>query len=158
MKALAKVGFSDELFMNEALNEAKKALKIAEVPVGAVIVKDQKIIARGYNKKESKNDATFHAEICAIKNASKRLSSWRLNHCDMYVTLEPCAMCAGALIQARIKRLYFGTFDKKAGAVGSVIDLTKVAEFNHHIEVISGVLEDECMQILKDFFSSLRKK
>jgi len=147
---------SHEWYMKQALKEAKKAYAKEEIPIGAVIVKNGEIIARGHNEKEFKNDATLHAEMTAIKKASRKLRSWRLNGCDMYVTLEPCAMCAGALIQARIRRLYIGAPDPKAGAVGSVLDILGVEKFNHKTEVVYGILEDECSAILKDFFKELR--
>jgi len=148
----------NEWFMLQALKEAYKSRSKDESPVGAVIVKDGKIIARGHNEKELKNDSTRHAEMTAIKKASKKLDSWRLNDCDMYVTLEPCTMCAGAIIQARLRRLYIGTPDPKAGAVGSVLDVLKIDKFNHKVEVIYGILEDQCSQVLKDFFKDLRAK
>ncbi len=146
------------LFMKEALKEAKRAYKKDETPVGAVIVKDGTIIARAHNEKELKSDPTLHAEISAIRKACKKLGDWRLNDCDLYVTLEPCAMCAGAIIQARVGRLFIGTPDPKAGAVGSVVDLLGVQEFNHRVEVSFGLLEEECSVILKDFFRELRKR
>lgn len=145
-----------EYFMKEALKEARKAYKKNEIPIGAVIVRENRIIARGHNEKELKKDATFHAEISAIRKASKKLGDWRLNDCDMYVTLEPCAMCAGALIQARIGKLFIGTADPKAGAVGSVIDILSVEKFNHKVEVTYGILEQECSNIIKEFFRELR--
>ena len=148
----------DYLFMKEALKEAKKAYKKDETPVGAVIVKDGIIIARGHNEKELKNDPTLHAEISAIRKACKKLNTWRLNECDMYVTLEPCAMCAGAIIQARVGRLFIGTSDPKAGAVGSVIDVLGVEKFNHKVDVSYGLLMEECSKILKDFFKELRQR
>ncbi|MFR5683457.1 MAG: tRNA adenosine(34) deaminase TadA [Clostridia bacterium] len=146
-----------ERFMKEALKEAKKAYEKEEIPVGAVIVKDNKIIARAHNLKELKKDTTNHAEILAIQKASKKLNAWRLNDCDMYVTLEPCPMCMGALIQARIRKLYIGTMDQKTGACGSVLNLAKDYEFNHKIETENEVLKEECEKLLKDFFKSLRK-
>lgn len=146
-----------ERFMNEALKEAKKAYKKLEIPVGAVIVKDGEIIARAHNVKEEKNDATKHAEILAIQKASKKLEKWRLNDCEMYVTLEPCSMCAGAMIQARLKKVYIGTMDEKTGACGSVLDLPKDYKFNHSVEIEYGILQPECEKILKDFFKELRK-
>ena len=149
---------SQHWFMNEALKEARKAYNKDETPVGAVIVKDGNIISRGHNQKELKKDPTFHAEMAAIVKACKKLGTWRLNECDMYVTLEPCAMCAGGIIQARIGRLFIGTTDPKAGAVGSVIDILKVDKFNHKVEVTYGILQDECSKILKDFFKELRKR
>ena len=148
---------SKEYFMKQALKEAEKALKKLEVPVGAIIVKDNRIISRAYNLKEIKKDTTYHAEIEAIKKASKKLNSWRLNDCEMYVTLEPCAMCAGAIINSRIKKLYFGTSDKKTGACGSVLNLLEDYKFNHKVIVEKGILQKECEKILKDFFKDLRK-
>ena len=143
-------------FMKAALKEAKKAYEKLEVPVGCVIVKDGKIIARAYNLKESKTDTTKHAEIIAIQKASRKLQSWRLIDCDLYVTLEPCAMCAGAIIQSRIKNVYYGTHDLKTGAVGSVFNLFDDYIFNHHVEFQAGIMEEECEKILKDFFKYLR--
>ena len=147
-----------EWFMRQALREAEKAYKKDETPIGAVIVRDGIIIARGYNTKEAKNDPIQHAEINAIKKACKKLATWRLNDCDMYVTLEPCPMCAGALIQSRVGRLFIGTGDPKAGAVGSVINILAVNEFNHKVDVNYGILEYECSKILKDFFRELRSR
>ncbi|HHV96735.1 MAG TPA: nucleoside deaminase [Clostridiaceae bacterium] len=145
-------------FMEQAYKEALKAYRKNEVPIGAVIVKNGEIIARGHNEKELKQDATLHAEITAIRKACKKLNSWRLNDCDMYVTLEPCPMCAGALIQARIRTLYIGALDPRAGAAGSVIDVFNVKEFNHKVEIIYGIMEEECSEILKRFFRELRAK
>ena len=147
----------EEKFMKEALKEAKKAYDKLEVPVGAVIVKDGKIIARAHNLKETKYDTTKHAEILAIQKASKKLNSWRLIDCEMYVTLEPCSMCAGALINSRIKKVYIGASDKKTGAVGSVFNLLEDYIFNHKVEYEKGVKQDECEKILKEFFKELRK-
>lgn len=146
-----------EKFMKEALKEAKKAYKKLEVPVGAIIVKDGKIIARAHNQKETKFDTTKHAEILAIQKASKKLESWRLIDCDMYVTLEPCAMCAGAIINSRIRKVYIGALDEKTGAVGSVLNLFKDYKFNHNVQFENRVLEFECKKILKDFFKELRE-
>ena len=146
-----------EKFMKEALKEAKKAYTKLEIPVGAVIVKDGKIIARAHNIKEEKQDTTKHAEIIAIQKASKKLETWRLNDCEMYVTLEPCAMCAGAIIQARLKKLYIGTMDTKTGACGSVLNLLKDFKFNHNVELETGILKDNYEQILKNFFKELRE-
>ena len=146
-----------ERFMKEALKEAKKAYDKLEVPVGAVIVKNGKIIARGYNQKETKKDTIKHAEIIAIEKASKKLDSWRLNDCEMYVTLEPCPMCAGAIINSRIKKVYIGTMDEKTGAVGSVLNLFEDFTFNHKVEVEKGILQEECKNMLKQFFKELRK-
>ena len=146
-----------EKFMKEALKEAKKAYGKLEVPVGAIIVRDRKIIARAHNLKETKKDTTKHAEILAIQKASRKLESWRLLDCEMYVTLEPCSMCAGAIINARIKKLYIGALDEKTGAVGSVFNLFEDYKFNHNVEVEQGIMKEECEKILKDFFKVLRK-
>ena len=146
-----------EKFMKEALKEAKKAYNKLEIPVGAVIVRNDKIIARAHNIKEEKKDTTKHAEIIAIQKASKKLETWRLNDCEMYVTLEPCAMCAGAIIQARLKKVYIGTMDEKTGACGSVLNLFKDYKFNHIVELETGILQEECEQILKIFFKELRE-
>lgn len=148
----------NEKFMKEALKEAQKAYDKLEVPVGCVIVKDNKIIARGHNLKETKFDTTKHAEIIAIQKASKKLKSWRLLDCDMYVTLEPCSMCAGAIINSRIKNLYIGALDEKTGAAGSVLNLFEDYTFNHKVIVEKGILKQDCEIILKDFFRKLRKE
>ena len=146
-----------EVFMKRAINQANKAYNKLEVPVGAIIVKDDKIIARAYNQKEGKKDATKHAEIIAIQKASKKLQSWRLLDCEMYVTLEPCSMCAGAIIQSRIKKVYIGAMDEKTGRCGSVFNLFKDYKFNHHVEVEYNVCQTECEEILKEFFKMIRK-
>ena len=146
-----------EYFMKEALKEAEKAYKKLEVPVGAVIVKEGKIIARAHNQKETKTDTTKHAEILAIQKASKKLKSWRLIDCEMYVTLEPCTMCAGAIIHSRIKKVYIGAMDEKTGAVGSVLNLFEDYKFNHKPEVEKGILKEDCESLLKQFFKELRK-
>lgn len=148
----------EEKFMKEALKEAKKAYNKLEVPVGAVIVKDGQIIARAHNLKESKKDTTKHAEILAIQKASKKLNSWRLLDCEMYVTLEPCTMCAGAIIQARVEKLYIGTMDYKTGACGSVLNVLEDYPFNHKVEYETGILKEECESILQKFFKELRKR
>ncbi len=148
---------NDEYYMRLALKQAKKAESIDEVPVGAVIVCDGKVIARGYNKKESKNDATLHAEMNAIKSASKKLGRWRLSDCDIYVTLEPCPMCCGAIINARLNRVVFGAYDPKSGCCETVTSLLSVPQFNHHPEVLGGVLLHECSEMLSSFFKSKRK-
>ncbi len=148
---------NDKCYMKYALREAQKAYIKEEAPIGAVIVKDGQIIARAHNLREKKGDATAHAEILAIQKACKKLGGWRLNDCDMYVTLEPCPMCAGAIIQSRIERLFIGTTDPKAGAAGSVVDLFNVDTFNHKVEVSTGLLQEECSEILKQFFRELRK-
>ena len=147
-----------EWFMYQALKEAEKALGKDETPVGAVVVRDGRIIARGHNEKELKNDSTLHAEMTAIRKSSRKLDSWRLNDCDMYVTLEPCAMCAGTMIQARLRHLYIGTVDPKAGAAGSVLNILQVDKFNHQVEITYGILEEQCSEILKGFFRNLRER
>lgn len=144
-------------FMRAALAEAKKAYLIGEVPVGAVIVCDDKIIARGHNTREIKQSVLGHAELNVIKKASKKLGTWRLENCDIYVTLEPCPMCSGAIIQSRIKNLYFGAYDLKTGAAGSVFNLFEYP-FNHQVNVNGGLLEEDCSRIIKDFFKELRQK
>lgn len=147
----------DNKFMKEALKEAQKAYDKLEVPVGCVIVKDGKIIARAHNQKETKLDTTKHAEILAIQKASKKLESWRLLDCEMYVTLEPCPMCAGAIINSRIKKVYIGTKDEKTGACGSKLNLLEDYTFNHKVEIETGIMKNECEEILKKFFKELRK-
>ena len=147
----------EEKFMQEAIKEAKKAYEKLEVPVGAVIVKNGKIIAKAHNLKETKFDTTKHAEILAIQKASKKLKSWRLIDCEMYITLEPCTMCAGAIINSRIKKIYIGTMDEKTGAAGSKLNLFADYTFNHNVEVETNVMQEECEKILKDFFKELRK-
>lgn len=146
-----------EKFMKEAIKEAQKAYKKLEVPVGAVIVKNGEIIARAHNLKETKFDTTKHAEILAIQKASKKLNSWRLLDCEMYITLEPCSMCAGAIINSRIKKIYIGAMDEKTGAAGSKLNLLKDYTFNHNVEIETNVMHNECEKILKDFFKELRK-
>ena len=146
-----------EYYMKQAIKEAEKAYSKLEVPVGAIIVKDGKIIARAYNQKESKTDTTKHAEILAIQKASKKLKSWRLIDCEMYVTLEPCTMCAGAIIHSRIRKIYIGAMDEKTGAVGSVLNLFEDYKFNHKPEVEKGILKEDCESLLKQFFKELRK-
>ena len=143
--------------MKEALKEAKKAYDKLEVPVGAVIVKEGKIIARAHNLKETKYDTTKHAEILAIQKASKKLNNWRLIDCDMYVTLEPCSMCAGAIINSRIRKVYIGALDEKTGAAGSVLNLFEDFTFNHNVEVEKGIMQEECETMLKNVFKMLRK-
>ena len=146
-----------EYYMKKAIKEAEKAYKKLEVPVGAIIVKEGKIIARAHNQKEIKTDTTKHAEILAIQKASKKLKSWRLIDCEMDVTLEPCTMGAGAIINSRIKKVYIGTMDQKTGAVGSVLNLFNDYTFNHQVESETGILKEECENILKQFFKELRK-
>ena len=149
---------NDEYFMKRALICAKKALKIDEVPVGAIIVKDGKIIASSYNTRESKSEAIGHAEINAIRKANKKLKAWRLDGCTIYVTIEPCLMCGGALIQSRIDRIVYGAKDNKGGAFGSSINILEAKNINHHPEVTAGVLEEECSAIIKEYFKKKREK
>lgn len=148
---------TNEYYMKQALKEAEKAYKKLEVPVGAIIVKNGKIIARAHNQKEEKKDTTRHAEIIAIQKASKKLQSWRLIDCEMYITLEPCSMCAGAIINSRIKKIYIGALDEKTGAAGSVLNLFDDYTFNHKVEVQKEILKEDCEKILKEFFKELRK-
>lgn len=143
-------------FMEKAIEEAKKAYIEDEVPVGAVITYQGKIIAAAHNLRETLSRATAHAEILAIEKACSVLNSWYLNDCDLYVTLEPCIMCAGAIINSRIRSLYFGAFDPKAGACGSVIDIFRLKELNHRVTVYAGIMEDECSLLLTEFFKSKR--
>ena len=147
---------NDEFYMKKAIKQAQKAALIDEVPVGAVIVKDGKIVASAYNTRESKKDALGHAEINAIKKANKKLNAWRLDGCTIYVTVEPCIMCAGALIQARVDKIVYGTEDFKGGAFGSSINILDAKNINHHPEVVSGVLKDECAEIIKEYFKGKR--
>ncbi len=146
----------DITYMKMALIEARKAVEMAEVPIGAIVVLDGEIIGRGFNQKESQNDPTAHAEILAIRDAARNISSWRLENSTLYVTLEPCPMCAGAMIQARVKRLVFGASDPKAGVTGTLYNLVEDKRFNHQLEVKGGVLAEECSSLLKQFFSELR--
>ncbi len=148
----------NEKYMKEAIKQAKRAAAIGEAPIGAVIVRRGEIIARGYNKRETKRSALMHAEIIAVNKACRRLGGWRLPECDMYVTLEPCPMCAGAIISSRMDNLYFGAYDKKSGCAGSVTDLFEKGKFNHDVNVRGGVLERECAELLTEFFRGLRKQ
>ncbi len=149
---------SHEYFMAFAIEEAYKAASINEVPIGAVVVKDSQIIAAAHNRREIDRDPLAHAEILAIKQASEYLNSWRLLDCTLYVTLEPCPMCAGAIIQSRIPTLVYGTADPKAGCVGSLMNLLDDTRFNHQPQIITNVLQEECSRMLKDFFRALRQK
>ncbi|WP_274362584.1 tRNA adenosine(34) deaminase TadA [Paenibacillus thermotolerans] len=148
----------DIRWMNEAIAEARKAEAIAEVPIGAVIVKDGQIIGRGHNLRETNADPTAHAEMIAIKEASLSLDAWRLTDCDLYVTLEPCPMCAGAIIQSRIRRVVYASPDPKAGCAGTLMNLLQESRFNHQTEVTAGVLQEECSDMLTNFFRRLRQK
>ena len=145
-------------FMKEALKEAKKAELIDEVPIGCVIVKDDKIIARGHNVRETKKTPLGHAEIIAISKVSKKLNAWRLQDCDIYITLEPCIMCSGAIIQSRIRHIYYGAKDPKGGAIESSINVLEAKNINHHPEITSGILEEECSNIISEYFKRKRMK
>ena len=146
----------EEKFMKEAIRQAKKAYALREVPIGCVIVYEGKIIARGYNRRNTDKNTTSHAEINAIRKASKKLGDWRLEGCSLYVTLEPCQMCAGAIVQARIDKVVIGSMNPKAGCAGSVLNLLEMDGFNHKVEVERGVLEEECSTMLSGFFKELR--
>jgi len=148
----------DEVYMQEAILEAKKAEGKDEVPIGAVIVHDGEIIARGHNVRELSQEVLSHAELLAIEEANRKLGSWRLEGCTLYATLEPCPMCTGAIIQARIERVVYGAADPKAGCCGTLMNLLEDTRFNHQAEVVSGVLEDECGALLTDFFRGLRER
>lgn len=147
-----------EKYMKQAIQQAKKARKLDEVPIGCVIVCGDEIIARGYNRRNTDKNTLAHAEISAIKKASKKLGDWRLEGCTMYVTLEPCQMCAGALVQSRIDRVVIGSMNPKAGCAGSVLNLLQMSAFNHQVELIKGVCEEECSSMLSSFFAELREK
>lgn len=148
----------DIFFMKEALKQAKKAGKIGEVPIGCVIVQNDTIIARGYNRRNTDKTTLAHAELLAIKKASKAVGDWRLEDCTLYVTLEPCQMCAGAIVQARMKRVVAGAMNPKAGCAGSVLNLLQVERFNHQVEFTQGILGEECSALLQTFFKELRKR
>ena len=147
-----------EFFMREALKEAQKAYDQAEVPIGAVVVLNGEIIGRGHNLREKEQDVTLHAEIKAIRQANQNFGSWRLEDCELFVTLEPCPMCSGAMILARMKKVIFGAFDPKAGTAGTFMNLLQDSRFNHQVEVEQGILEDECKDILQKFFKGLRER
>ena len=148
----------DEKYMKEAIRQAKKAWKLWEVPIGCVIVHGGKIIARGYNRRNTDKNTLSHAELNAIRKASRYVGDWRLEDCTMYVTLEPCQMCAGAIVQARIPKVVIGCMNPKAGCAGSILNLLNMKEFNHQVEVVRDVLHDECSSMLSDFFRELREK
>ena len=147
---------TDERFMKEAIKQAKKAYALKEVPIGCVIVYEDKIIARGYNRRNTDKNTLSHAEILAIKKASKKLGDWRLEDCTLYVTLEPCQMCAGAIVQARVSRVVIGSMNPKAGCAGSILNLLEMDAFNHQVEVERGVLNEACSEMLTTFFKELR--
>lgn len=148
----------DEKYMKAAITQAKKAAALNEVPIGCVIVQDGKIIARGYNRRNTDKNTLAHAELAAIRKASKKTGDWRLEDCTMYVTLEPCQMCAGAIVQSRLKRVVIATMNPKAGCAGSVLNLLQMEAFNHQVEITRGVREEECAALLSDFFRKLRQK
>ena len=149
---------TDEKFMKQALLQAKKAKELGEVPIGCVIVQVGKVIGRGYNRRNTDKSTLSHAEITAIRKASKKLNDWRLEECTLYVTLEPCQMCAGAIVQARVKEVVIGAMNPKAGCAGSILNLFTMKQFNHQVQTTYGVCEAECSQILKQFFAGLRKR
>jgi tRNA(adenine34) deaminase len=148
----------DEKYMKMALKEAKKAYDINEVPIGCVIVRDDKVIGKAYNKRNTDKNVLSHAELIAIQQACKKTGDWRLEDCTMYVTLEPCQMCAGAMVQARLKKVVIGTMNAKAGCAGSVLNILQMEQFNHQVEIEKGVLEEECANMLTTFFSDLREQ
>lgn len=148
----------DERFMRQAITQAKKALKNGDVPIGCVIVREGKVIARGYNRRNMDRQSLAHAELMAIKKASKIVGDWRLEDCKMYVTLEPCQMCAGAIVQARMPEVIMGCMNPKAGCAGSVINLLDMEGFNHRVKITKGVLQEECSTMLTDFFKKMREK
>jgi len=148
----------DEKYMRAALREAKKAYALGEVPIGCVLVADGRIIARGYNRRKTDHNTLSHAELNAIRKASKKTGDWRLEQCTMYVTLEPCQMCAGAIVQARIPKVYIGTMNPKAGCAGSLLNLLQFPAFNHQVEIESGTLQEECAALLSGFFKEMRQK
>lgn len=146
----------DIYYMKEAVRQAKKAAMLNEVPIGCVIVKDDVIISRGYNRRNTDHSTLSHAEISAIRKASRKLNDWRLEDCTLYVTLEPCQMCAGAIVQARIKRVVVGSMNPKAGCAGSVLNILQMKEFNHQVDLVTGIMKEECSELLKAFFRKLR--
>ena len=148
----------DEKYMRAALREAKKAYALGEVPIGCVLVADGKIIARGYNRRKTDHNTLSHAELNAIRKAGKKTGDWRLEQCTMYVTLEPCQMCAGAIVQARIPKVYIGTMNPKAGCAGSLLNLLQFPTFNHQVDIESGILQEECAALLSGFFKEMRQK
>ena len=154
---MKKILSNHEHYMKLALQEAKKAYKLGEVPIGCVIVYEDKIIGRGYNRRNTDKNTLAHAEITAIKKASKFIGDWRLEDCTLYVTLEPCQMCSGAIVQARIPRVVIGCRNPKAGCAGSILNLLNVPAFNHQVELTEGILQEECSTLLKEFFRKLRK-
>ena len=148
----------EERFMREAIRQARKAYALDEVPIGCVIVYEGKIIARGYNRRNTDKNTLAHAELIAIRRASRKLGDWRLEGCTMYITLEPCQMCSGAIVQSRMTRVVVGCMNPKAGCAGSILNLLQMPQFNHQVELTTGVLEEECSQMMKTFFKELREK
>lgn len=146
-----------EKYMRAAMQQAKKAAKLMEVPIGCVIVQEGRIIARGYNRRNTEKSVLCHAELSAIKKACKKTGDWRLEDCVMYITLEPCQMCAGAIVQARIPKVVIGSMNPKAGCAGSVLNLLQIDRFNHQAEIVSGILQEECSEMLSGFFRDLRE-
>lgn len=155
---MAVIQSIQEKYMREALKQARKAYSLGEVPIGCVIVHEGKIIGRGYNRRNTDKNTLAHAEITAIKRASKIIGDWRLENCTLYVTLEPCQMCAGAIVQARIPEVVLGSMNPKAGCAGSILNILEMPEFNHQVTVTRGILQEECSDMLKTFFSELRKR
>lgn len=149
---------SEEKYMRAAIREAKKAYALEEVPIGCVIVQNGKIIARGYNRRNTDKNTLAHAELSAIKKASKKCGDWRLEDCTMYVTLEPCQMCAGAIVQSRMPKVVIAAKNPKSGCAGSVLNLLQISQFNHQVEIEYGMLEEECSEMLSRFFRELREK
>lgn len=158
MEKEEKMYTKDEKYMRKAIEQAKKAASYGEVPIGCVIVYQDKIIGRGYNRRKTDKNTLAHAELTAIRKASRYIGDWRLEGCTMYVTLEPCQMCAGAVVQARMDRVVIGTMSPKSGCAGSIINLLNMEEFNHQVEITQGVCEEECAKILSGFFTDLRKR
>lgn len=148
----------EEKYMKEAIKQARKAYALGEVPIGCVIVFEDKIIARGYNRRVTDKNTLSHAELNAIKKASKKLGDWRLDNCEMFITLEPCQMCAGAIVQSRIKKVYAGCMNPKAGCAGSILNLLNIPQFNHQVEFVQDILHDECSQMLTDYFKEMRER
>ena len=148
----------EEYYMREAIKQARRAAKIGEVPIGCVIVHGDEIVGRGYNRRMTDRNSLSHAELNAIRKASRKLGDWRLDDCELFVTLEPCQMCAGAIVQARIARVYIGCMNPKAGCAGSIMNLLQVDQFNHQAEIYTGICQEICSQMLKDFFRELRRQ
>jgi len=149
---------SDEVYMQLAIEEAKKAEAVGEVPIGAVMVYEEQVIAKGHNQRETNQTTLSHAELIVIQQANEEIGSWRLEDCTLYVTLEPCPMCAGAIVQSRVKRVVYGAIDPKAGCAGTLMNLLQEERFNHQVEVTKGMMEEACSMLLKNFFRELRKK